>query len=117
MEIKKFLEKIYENYSDFSDFFKKFYSKSPKRDANTSNSDMTIVFKKDLKKEMLLFYKENNNLNNNNSRHSNNQSENKPERNMIKGSKIENYIENFLNLIFDEVKKFKIIRPKKTWRR
>jgi len=122
MEIKKFLEKIYEIYFDFSDFFKKFPLKSPKRDKSSSFTE-TVIIKNDLKKEMLFFFiDKKNSKNNTNSRNNinniskspNNQNDHLIERIEVKDSKIENYIDNFLNLMFDEVKNFKIIRPKKT---
>lgn len=99
MEIKKFLEKIYEIYSDFSSLFADYekirVKDSPKKELLLKINEIRermISFFENKNKEKEISYK------------------NEKENDM----NISVYIDLFLNLMFDEVKKFKIIRPKKT---
>ncbi len=103
MEIKKVLEKINEIYSDFSSLFLDYEELKPKEKINND----ILIAKNDLKSEMLSFYAkkiiENIKLDS--------------EKQIIsekEDPKVKVYIDLFLNLMFDEVKKFKIIRLKKT---
>lgn len=102
MEIKKFLGKIYEIYSDFTSLFQNVKNLSTK---DTTNNELLIT-KTDLKSQMIAFHEKNINITNPNPENQNN--------NEKEDSNIITYIDLFLNLMFDEVKKFKIIRPKKT---
>jgi hypothetical protein len=99
MEIKKFLEKIYEIYSDFSIVFTNYEKIKGKE---SSNNELLLA-RNDLINVMLNFCEKNTN------KHSEPENTNKNE-----DSDMKIYIDLFLNLMFDEVKKFKIIRPKKT---
>jgi len=108
MEIQKILEKINEIYSDFSLLFKSFPKSTAK---NTTNNDK-IITKTDLKNEMIFLYQ----IQLQNEIRNLDLSKEK-EFFEISDKDFECYVDYFLSLMFDEVKKIKIIRPKKTWKR